>query len=658
MAKRKRATQMTIFEPEDQIKLLAWLDYTLKYNIPFEGTVTEKLMVLCNKQFTLPKVKKRLYALWQRLGSNNARDQREILSKGSECLDGLDDEDKRSIGKALAMLEELLIHGQFSERRRLRSAARSEGQISESRDGFETVPTSNTERKTKGGSKPATSCAPKQEAAGSKPPEELGPAGRRKHEIQTQPSAKPRNEDVKIVDNPDAKGPIHLNRTVIRDSEEEDSSGVGDEWEKAEVRVKHKKARTEPRGRNSRFSERQLKSDRRRKRALKKAHAMNEAQQTLLQRQESDKKDLQDQIDCLELALREGSKSGDLIFRQERRIDELERKLKKTIYLGTFTKHSKMHSSLPRATDFEQEMLEIREGVRHILVGYDHNQPLIIPKLEAHCELKGLLYQALNLGPEKPVGMESLTWKLSEIDPRAVVRAVTAFALREWVFESDFPNFKENVSPVLARYREHLRTQDGPIVLRNLDSAAYDILIRDTHFRTHTIHERAKKLAKKLSRTLAPLFSPSSSDSPRSSFKTWGQDQDTWMDRRLRLVEIFEISLKLKADSRLNFERYELVFVSPGTVFDSSTMDAETMDGGRIDTLDRRTRQVRLCLYPSILAYTSQIAKEMGLPPIVTADSKNFIRRDKSQRVGAKVGTKAVVILEDTNYELEQNMQR
>lgn len=170
-------------------------------------------------------------------------------------------------------------------------------------------------------------------------------------------------------------------------------------------------------------------------------------------------------------------------------------------------------------------------------------------------------------------------------------------------------------------------------------------MIRDTRFRTHIIPRKAEKLAKKLSRTLAPFFPSSAPDSAQAAFETWGQDEETWKNRKLRLVDIFETSLKLKADSLLNFERYEMVFVSPGTSFDSSTMDAETMDGGRIDTVDRRARQVTLCLHPSILAYTSQTAKELGLPSMVTVDSKNFIRRDSNERSGATVVTKAVVVL-------------
>jgi len=256
-----------------------------------------------------------------------------------------------------------------------------------------------------------------------------------------------------------ATEPIPPTRTVIRSSEDENSSTVTNERNSTKERVRHKKARTESRRRDERLSKlppnlkRLVKSTKRRMRK-----ALIEDQQTQLQRLKGEMNDLQDQVDCHEVARREGSKGEDVIFRQERHIGELEKKLKNRILLGTFTKHSKTHSPRPRATSFEQEMWDIREGVRHILFGYDH-QPLIVPRLEVHSELKRILYQSLNLDPKKAIGMESLTWRLSEIDPRALIRAVTALALRDWVFESNFPSFEENVSPVLTMYREHLRTQ-------------------------------------------------------------------------------------------------------------------------------------------------------------------------------------------------------
>ena len=686
MAKRKRTTRMVIFEPEDQIKLLAWLDYTLKFKIPFESTVTDQLMILCAKEFTLPKVNKKLYSLWQRLGSNDAQDRREIFDKGSACLDGLDETERDLIRERLAMLEDLAIHRHASERRYLRSTTRSEIPVSENLDSLEIAPTPKTDRKTKNGYKQDKLCTPKQEAAGPKPPEERGPAGTKKRNTETvciscllqrtisniqsfaqQPKAVASHKERGSSEDLDAKGTIQPIRKVIRDSEEEDNSAVDNERNIGKEGVKPREAETKLQGH---FSESQpdlrrlVKSIRRKNRALKKT--LTEVQQKQLPRLESEKKDLQDQIDCLELALKQGSKGEDVIFRQERSIWELEKKLRNRVSLGTFTKHCETHSSRPRATWLEQEMGDIREGVKHILYWYDYDQPLIVPKLESHSELKRLLYEALNFDPEKVAGRESLTWSLSEIEPQAVVRAITAFALRDWIFESDFPNFKENISPVLTKYREHLGSQgigprnllrlfnivrlthciDGLIALSNLDSAAYNTLIRDTQFRAHTIHRRAEKLAKKLSRTLAPFFPASHLESVQAAPISGGQDEDKSKYRRTHLVEIFETSLKLKADSILNLERYEMVFPPPGTIFDKTTMEAETMSGGRIDTLERRPRQVKLCLHPSILAYTSEKAEEVGLLPMITVDSRNFIRMEKSQRGCATVVTKAVVILE------------
>jgi len=185
MAKRKRATQMVIFKPEDQIKLLAWLDYTIKHKLPFETTVIDRLLFLCDKEFTLPKVNKKLYSLWHRLGSDDARDKKEIFDKGSACLDGLDDTERDSIRETMAMLEDLSIHRHPSKRRCLRSATRSDSQVSGSLEGLEIAPTSNAETKLKGESKPATPLRPKQEAVAPKPYEERGTVGIEQSKTET-----------------------------------------------------------------------------------------------------------------------------------------------------------------------------------------------------------------------------------------------------------------------------------------------------------------------------------------------------------------------------------------------------------------------------------------------------------------------------------------
>ena len=94
----------------------------------------------------------------------------------------------------------------------------------------------------------------------------------------------------------------------------------------------------------------------------------------------------------------------------------------------------------------------------------------------------------------------------------------------------------------------------------------------------------AENLATSLSKTLAPFFARNAEESEENVFETWGEEESVWKARRMRLVAIFKESLKLKADSLLTPERYELIPYAPSTVFDPATMDVETIDGAPVDT--------------------------------------------------------------------------
>ena len=148
-------------------------------------------------------------------------------------------------------------------------------------------------------------------------------------------------------------------------------------------------------------------------------------------------------------------------------------------------------------------------------------------------------------------------------------------------------------------------------------------------------------MATKLSKTLAPFFPSNTPDTGTKGFADWGQNKDLSEERRIRFIEIFELALRLKADSVLNGQLYEMVLYAPGTRFDSKMMEVETMEGAPVDPPRFEGRTVELCLNPSVHAYTGQ---ESSVPSGMI-QLRNFVHRDGSQRKEAKVLTKAVVVL-------------
>lgn len=66
----------------------------------------------------------------------------------------------------------------------------------------------------------------------------------------------------------------------------------------------------------------------------------------------------------------------------------------------------------------------------------------------------------LSLAEATPIGAQIIDLA-RDIEAQNVLRVLTAAALREWIFESDFYNFDEQESELLAMYRRKLLGQNG-----------------------------------------------------------------------------------------------------------------------------------------------------------------------------------------------------
>jgi hypothetical protein len=191
---------------------------------------------------------------------------------------------------------------------------------------------------------------------------------------------------------------------------------------------------------------------------------------------------------------------------------------------------------------------------------------------------------------------------------------------------------------------------DGPLALRNLDLAAYSVVVNSDHLQRQIIPEKAKELAVRLSQALAPFFSRDP-DNPSlldwDGFATWEQGNRERDERRRRLIDIFQKALRIKADSLLNIEEYEMIIYPPGTPFDKKTMTVETMQGGPPPAEDSHEgATIELCIEAALFSFPKKELSDDSSVPEALVQSKNFACVGGNRCGDAKPLLKAVVVLQ------------
>ena len=189
--------------------------------------------------------------------------------------------------------------------------------------------------------------------------------------------------------------------------------------------------------------------------------------QVELSRSQTQTQDLQNQIDCLRSARNQrkciaGKTIEDVILEKDSYIGGLMKEMNSMRKLASFTKAAGTYSGRPKATYIEEEMTQIKHEVKMILHEHDDKEPLNVPKIDRLNSLRLLVCKSLSLDLQGSIDIESLTLCFSELSSQAVVRSLTWSAIREWVFETDFPNCFQSASPLLGKYREHLLALGKP----------------------------------------------------------------------------------------------------------------------------------------------------------------------------------------------------
>jgi hypothetical protein len=356
----------------------------------------------------------------------------------------------------------------------------------------------------------------------------------------------------------------------------------------------------------------------------------------------------------------------------EDRIAHLQRKLYKAQDLGRFTKLSATGEI--RLWDLkwvDETMAAIDFYMKQLLLDHDNVDHFEAPNLDNDADLTGLIRTVLGLNPQERVSTEKVRIQLSRLSLQSVVRALTAAALCQWVFQAELPGMSLTDSVLLDEYRCHLRTRgalsfihpqipffgvnsankapDGEVALRNLDFAAHQSLFNGTLFQKNILPRQAESLACRLSKLLSRVFRNDDSIVVHSAgsygvpsvhrFYTWGVGERIWMSTRDKMIKIFQHALEIKYKFMLSTYQFEAVLYPPRAPFLEEQMQPETAEGCRLTTSASTMRdlEVKLCLLPSLYFWRSDCMRVNG---------NTFVQRHPSDREECERLTKAVVVAE------------
>ncbi|KAI1373889.1 hypothetical protein F4677DRAFT_427552, partial [Hypoxylon crocopeplum] len=137
LSNKHRTQNKKLWDTADWIQLLAYLDFSITYDIDFERTVVKHLTGATGKFFDIHQVERKLKDKWTRTGAHGSTSWRDLFDQGSSCLEYLTNEEKQLISEAAGRLP------QPPPRRLLRSVTISTKARSKTLSSFERGSTSS-----------------------------------------------------------------------------------------------------------------------------------------------------------------------------------------------------------------------------------------------------------------------------------------------------------------------------------------------------------------------------------------------------------------------------------------------------------------------------------------------------------------------------------
>jgi hypothetical protein len=509
-ARQVPQAQPADWKPHEEDELLAWLDYSLMKSDGFKSfkeSVSGHLIREYNVNYTYEQCRRKLYSFWKSYGDDTATKVAVLHEHGSKCLTHLPDERRDFIlGRAIELGDR-----DFNSPRRLRSTSQiSEtpswrpinlGQLATSKSQLrayrqhgssleipsvviQSINTPEVERHEERHSEKR--CLPGQVGVDSRLPI-LQVFSTNSITVKQQYRPLPNNyipkSECKDSTSPTSDGasprsPVAVGEGETASDEDECNSGADSEKSEADgvamVLVPSTRNINDEVMTPNPLSTSELESLKKELEVLKKqVQLMSKLQKeshshivflhSRLRQAEDRHKDYEARTSRLESA--EAARADHIslykqLEDQESTIVILQKKLDKARDLGKFTRLSLANEIRPwKSENIRQTMSSIGYLMKQLLFGHDNIDHFDPPNIDNHEHLATLVRKSLGMTSRGQVAADTIPAKLSEFSLQAVVRALTAAALCEWVFEADLHGTILTESMLLDEYRAHIRTR-------------------------------------------------------------------------------------------------------------------------------------------------------------------------------------------------------
>ncbi|TEY63385.1 hypothetical protein BOTCAL_0155g00070 [Botryotinia calthae] len=218
-------------------------------------------------------------------------------------------------------------------------------------------------------------------------------------------------------------------------------------------------------------------------------------------------------------------------------------------------------------------------------------------------------------GTETKLGLEKL---MKGLDPQLLLRGLALAAVKQWIFMTDFPAFKENRLS-LAQMKVILQKGDCKCA-RKLALESYISIIRDPSFSENDLREETQNLVLRFSKAIAPLCNP-----PHNSEKVLNS---IWVDAEGTVGTLFITALTFKASTVATEQKYEFVIYQPGT---ATTEALPVLESLAVSEQSGKDLTCEVWRHASLYVYEIETASERNYPAGMVKPS-NFIMHEGQVR--------------------------
>ncbi|TGO23905.1 hypothetical protein BPAE_0118g00330 [Botrytis paeoniae] len=247
--------------------------------------------------------------------------------------------------------------------------------------------------------------------------------------------------------------------------------------------------------------------------------------------------------------------------------------------------------------------------------------------IDTNTDLQHLFH--LLYGAETNLGLEKL---MKNLDPQLLLRGLALAAVKQWIFMTDFPSFKENRLS-LAQMKVISRKGDWKCA-RKLALESYISIIRDPSFSENDLREETQNLVSRFSKAIAPLCKP-----PHNSEKVLS---NIWVDSEGTVGTLFITALTFKVSTVATGQQYEFVIYPPGTATTEAMPVSESLVASEQPGKDLTCEVWR---HASLYVYEIETASKWNDPVGMMIKPSNFIIHEAEVREKKSCLKSEVVVL-------------